>query len=484
MKLCGIDVGTTSVKAAVFSEDGQLLGYAMEAYEISFPQPGYAEQDGETVWQKAKSALGRAVSQAGGDISAISVSTQGDALLLLDRNKNLLAPVQLGMDYRSEEQVKQLNRQFGEEELFKRTGMVSHPLNFLPKLIWAAQKQPKLFEKVWKAVTYADFFMIRLCGVAGIDSTMASRTMAVNLETNDWDIDLLRAGGIDRDKLSDIFSPGTTIGTVKAELAQELGIPQVPVAAGGHDQVCAALGAGLSREGIGLDSHGTAEVISTALSHPVMSADMEKAGCPCYRYGIPDWFFTFGLNHTGGVSLQHYKELFQYGSYEELMASLPDGPTELLTIPAFQSEGGSMGTVTGLTLSADSGLLCKSLLEGLAFEMRRYLELFNQIGAPVNELRCVGGGARSPAGLQLKADIYGRPVSTLRVREGACLGAALLAGTAVGVYGCVEEGIQRTVCNDKVYVPDKNRARQYEERYRAYCELHEMLEKKKMVYHE
>lgn len=336
MKLCGIDVGTTSVKAAVFSENGQLLGYAMETYDISFPQTGYAEQDGETVWQKAKTALGKAVSQAGGDISAISVSTQGDALLLLDRNENLLAPVQLGMDYRSRKQVTQLTRQFGARELFGRTGMVPHPLNFLPKLMWVAQEQPELLAQAWKAVTCADFFMIRLCGIAGIDSTMAGRTMAVSLKTNDWDEDLLCACGVARDKLSDIFSPGTIIGTVKTQLAQELGIlSPVPVVAGGHDQVCAALGAGLSREGIGLDSHGTAEVLSTVLSRPAATADMERAGCSCYRYGIPQWFFTFGLNHTGGVSLQYYKKLFRYGSYEELMASLPEEPTELLTIPSF-----------------------------------------------------------------------------------------------------------------------------------------------------
>lgn len=138
-----------------------------------------------------------------------------------------------------------------------------------------------------------------------------------------------------------------------------------------------------------------------------------------------------------------------------------------------------MGTITGLTLSTSRGLLCKSILEGLAFEMRRYLDLFDRIGAPVTELRCVGGGAKSSVGLQLKADIYGRPVSTLCVRESACLGAALLAGTAVGVYGCIEEGMQRTIHNDKAYIPNKSRARKYEERYEEYCDLRETLEKKR-----
>ncbi len=478
MKLCGIDVGTTGVKAAVFSEEGEMLGYGMETYGISFPRPGYAEQDGEVVWEKAKLALRQAISQAGGDISAISVSTQGDALLLLDKDGHLIAPVQLGMDYRSTEQVKQLNEEFGKEWLFEQTGMPSHPLNFFPKLVWVTQNQPDLFSKTWKAVTYADFFLIRLSGVAKIDATMAGRTMAVNLKTGRWDESLLGAVAVEEERLSEICSSGTAVGTILPQLADELGIsPKALIVAGGHDQVCAALGAGVSREGIGLDSHGTAEVLSTALSVPVLTKEMREAGCPCYPHGVPGKYFTFGLNHTGGVSLQQFKELFRYDSYDEFMGSLPDEPVSLLTVPSFVAEenGVGFGTITGLTLATTREEIAKSLLEGLGFEMRRFLELFDKAGTPLAELRCVGGGARSSVGLQLKADIYDRPVSTLHVREASCLGAALLAGTAAGVYPSVEDGMERTVRKERTYMPDASRAQWYGQRYEAYKALCQAL---------
>ncbi|MCI9553091.1 MAG: sugar kinase, partial [Acutalibacter sp.] len=133
MKLLGIDVGTTGVKAGVFSQDGKMLGCGMETYGVDLPAPGRAEQDGGLVWQKTKLAVRAAVAQGGGDVAAASVSAQGDALLLLDREQRLLAPVQLGMDYRGSAQAEEMEKRWGKEALYKRTGMPPHPLNFFLK---------------------------------------------------------------------------------------------------------------------------------------------------------------------------------------------------------------------------------------------------------------------------------------------------------------------------------------------------------------
>lgn len=474
MKLMGIDVGTTGVKAAVYSEDGMVLGYAMETYPVSFPKRGYAQQDAQLVWEQAKKAAGAAAAQAGGDIRAISFSTQGDALILLDREERVMAPVQLGMDYRCVAQAERLAGGLGRERLFETTGMPPHPLNFFPKLVWTAEHRPELMEKVWKAVTYADYFMIRFCGEAKIDATMAGRTMAVDLNTGRWDPELLAAAPVRGDQLSDICPSGTSVGTIRPGLAQELGISeQAVLVTGGHDQVCAAIGAGVCREGVALDSHGTAEVLSVSFSAPFLTREMLREGCPCYPHGIPGKYFSFGLNHTGGVSLQWFKELFDFSSYEALMESLPSEPSSLLTIPRFlQNESGRcLGTVSGFTLSTTKEELGKSVLEGLAYEMRRFIELFESFGVPIRQLRCVGGGARSSVGLQLKADVYGRPVSTLRDREAACLGSALLAGAAVGAYSSVEEAVESAVRTGQTYEPDMGRAEQYRQQFGEYLQL-------------
>lgn len=482
MKLMGIDIGTTGAKAAVFSQDGKMLGYGMETYAISFPGRAYAEQDAQYVWTQTKKAVAKAAAESGGDVQAISISAQGDALILLDREERVLAPVQLGMDYRAHAQVERLVRRWGARVLFEKTGMPPHPLNFFPKLMWVAENRPDILEKTWKAVTYADYMMIRFCGEAKLDATMAGRTMAVDLKTGDWDAGILENAAIRREQLSDICASGTAVGTIQKQLARELGLAEgVRLVTGGHDQVCAAIGAGVCEPGLALDSHGTAEVLSVAFSAPFLAEEMLEAGCPCYPHGIEGRYFSFGLNHTGGVGLQWFKELFGYASYDALMDSLPPEPTRLLTIPSLLPDeaGVAIGTISGLTLSTSRAELGKSLLEGMGYEMRGFLELFEQFGFCVEALRCVGGGARSPVGLQLKADVYGRPVSTLQTREAACLGAALLAGTAAGAYSTVEEAVARTVRTARTYEPDARRTEQYRQLYPAYLQLKDALRSKK-----
>ncbi len=479
MKLLGIDVGTTGVKAGVFSQDGQMLGCGMETYGVDLPAPGRAEQDGALVWQKTKLAVRAAVAQGGGDVAAASVSAQGDALLLLDREQRLLAPVQLGMDYRGSAQAEEMEKRWGKEALYKRTGMPPHPLNFFLKLMWVATNHPALLQKTHRAMTNADFMVLRLCGEAKLDSGSAGRTMAVRLSDGRWDQELLDAAGVAQEKLSEICPSGTPVGWVRKELAQELGLSEKTiVAAGAHDQVCAALGAGVCKVGMALDSHGTAEVVSTLLPAPALTGGLLAGGCPCYPYALPGKFFTFGLNHTGGVCLQRYKDFFAVEGYGPLLEALPEEPTRLLTVPILQAveSGMSMGTVTGLSLSTTREEAVKSLLEGLCFEMRRYLELFQQEGGAVEELRCVGGGARFPAGLQLKADVYGRPVATLRVREAACLGAALLAGKAAGIYASLEESAAAAARVEAVYQPNSKKRNLYQQKYEEYLRLRRNLQ--------
>ena len=197
---------------------------------------------------------------------------------------------------------------------------------------------------------------------------------------------------------------------------------------------------------------------------------MLQAGCPSYPHVVRGRYFTFGLNHTGGISLQWLKDLLGANSYDQMLEEMPPYPTGLLWFPSHLAEGtrGGLGNLAGLSLGVTRGVLTKALLEGLGFEMLRYIELFERRCHPIRELRCVGGGARSPIGLQLKADLYGRPVSTLQVREAACLGAAMLAGLAAGVYSSLQEAAEATVAVDSVYLPDTARQSEYEEKCMQY----------------
>lgn len=493
MLLLGIDVGTTGAKAAVFDEDGNLHGYGFEEYGVDTPAPGRAEQDAELVWGITKRVIAQAARQSGPEIRALSLSVQGDAVLPIDPERRALAPVQLGMDYRAVEESARCEERYGSLRLFQLTGMRPHPLNSLLKILWIKNHRPELYEKAWKFVTYADFLLAKLgSDEIVIDFSMASRTMAWDLKGQKWSREILDGLGIPEQKLAKPVPSGTAVGTVPEALAEELGIRAgALIVAGGHDQTCAALGAGITGENLALDSHGTAEVVSAAFREPRLDETMFRSYYPCYLHTVPGMYFTFALNHTGGILLKWFVENFcqndreaaeqaGFRLYEYVLHMAKEGPSPLMVLPYFNGRSTPIcdlqakGAILGLTLSSTRYDIAKAILESLSFEMRVNLETLRSAGVGITGLRCVGGGARSPIGLQNKADITGLPVSTLKVREAACLGAAILAASAAGACGSVREGAE-IVATARTYYPDPAASRLYEDRYCIYAGLYDRM---------
>ena len=488
MLLMGLDVGTTGAKACVFSPEGELRGYGFESYDVDCPQPGYAEQDAEQVLAAALRVMRAAARESGGDIAAIGLSVQGDAVIALDADDRPVAPVQLGMDYRCVEDSDAFAARFGEQALFERTGMRPHPLNSLCKVRNFARTLPTPPSHY---VTYADFILRRL-GADGycIDNTMVTRTMGVRLDTMDWDEELLAFAGATRAQMSTPTPSGVAVGALRDELADELGIRRgAKLVTGGHDQTCAAFGAGLIREDMALDSHGTAEVISSVFTRPRLERAMFEGGFPCYAHVVPGLYFTFSLNHTGGILLKWVVDNLCEGDraraeaagesiYSYVLRQAGEEPSRLLILPYFNGKGTpgndleAKGMIAGLTMAATRHDIARAVVEALCFDMRENLEALRAAQVNIDSLRCVGGGARSPMGLQLKADITGLPVHTLAVREAACLGAAMLAGLATGAYATPEEAAQ-VVRLDKTYLPRPREAAYYAERYPLYRALYD-----------
>jgi xylulokinase len=279
---------------------------------------------------------------------------------------------------------------------------------------------------------------------------------------------------------------GVIVGTLRPSLATELGLPpQLALVAGGHDQTCAGLGAGLVREGLGVVSTGTAEVLSTAFDRPRLNRSMFEGFYPCYHHAKAGMYFTFGLNHTAGILLRWWRDQFASAEvataaargvdpYQLIDEFLPDVPSPVFLVPHFNGSGTpacdleARGAVVGLTLATTRHEVAKALLEGLCFELRGNLDALQAAGLSVRQLTAVGGGAKSSRWLQLKADVLGHPIRTLRCPEAACLGAALLAGTAVGLYASLTEAVARTVASAREFAPRADHACYYTERWHAY----------------
>lgn len=486
--LLGLDIGTTGCKAMVFEPEGRPLARAFREYGIVCDAPAKAEQDAERVWELTREVLREAVAGAGagGAVRALSVSVQGDAIIPVDRDFHALHPAILGMDYRSAPQAERCAQRFGAFELFQRTGMRPHPMNSLAKVLWLRDTRPDLFSRAWRMVTYADFLLAKLGGDAVLDHTMASRTMAFELSGQCWDADLHRALDLDPAIWSPTVPSGTPVGKIRPGLAAELGLPEdVLLVAGGHDQTCAALGAGGVREGIGVVSTGTAEVLSTAFARPVLTRPLFDGFYPCYLHTVPGLYFTFGLNHVGGLLLRWWRDQMAAAEvadaaargmdpYQLIDARLPEEPSPVMVVPHFNGSGTptcdlqARGAILGLTLATTRHQVARALLESLCFEMLWNLETLEAGGVRVNELVAVGGGAKSPVWLQLKADVFGRPVRALRCSEAACWGAALLAGMGAGLFASLDEVATRSVRVEREYAPRSRLTELYQGRFAAY----------------
>lgn len=488
MLVMGIDIGTTGAKAAVFDSTGKQYGYDFAEYGIISKTPGLAEQDGEAIWHITKKVIAGACKECGREIIAISLSVQGDAVTAVDTALRPLVPFQLGMDYRSASQAAAFASAYGDEFLFRHTGMSPHPMNAICKIRYLSENVPDIAANCYKFMTYSDFLLSKLgADSPSIDHTMASRTMAADIATLEWIPEILSSAGITKEQLSKPVPSGSIVGQLTKDLSEELGIrPGALLVAGGHDQAMAALGAGLLQPGTALDSHGTAEVISTPLTTPKLDADMLTHSFPCYAYALPGMYFTFSLNHTAGILLKWWAEGFcrqDYAPaaksgksiYSYLMEQADKTPSRLLVLPSFQGNAtpncdlNARGAILGLTLSSTRQEIAKAILESLCFSMKENLSALRSSGIPIKQLRCVGGGARTPAGLQLKADICGCPIYTLRIREAACLGAAMLAGIAAGIWKTPREAAE-TVHLEQEYLPDPEREKIYGEHYQRYLE--------------
>lgn len=491
MHFIGLDVGTTGCKATIFDTDGALLAGASREYPVLMPQPGWAEQDLEAVWALAQEAICEAVAKAGvRDVAALGLSVHGEAVTPVDAAGYPLRPTILGMDTRTDVQNVWLVETFGAEALFTLTGMPAHTINTLPKLLWIKEHEPDIWRAADRFLLVEDFLIRRMTGWAVISACLASRTQLFDTRAGAWSPEILDALELDPARLAEVRPSGHAVGAMDAALAASLGLYAPPVVVtGGHDQACGALGVGLTEPGRAMVSTGTAEVVEVALNAPALNTTLYEGNISVYAHTAPGLFLAMTLNHSGGLLLRWFRDEFcadeiraarssDADAYDLIFGQLSRAPTSLLMLPHFSGSGTptfdtvSRGAILGLTFNTTRVELAKALLEGLTYELRLNLDLLQAGGVAIDELRAIGGGARSDVWLQLKADITGIPVVAPEVTDAAAWGAALLAGHGVGVFPDLAAAAARSVRLTWRFAPDVARAAAYAERYALYREVY------------
>lgn len=492
MNIIGLDIGTTGAKAIVLDPEGKILGSAFKEYEIIYGELHKAEQDAEKIWKITCEVIKKAIRDVKKtSITAISLSVQGDAIIPIDKKFNAIHNAILGMDYRSHQQVEEFKNIFDSKEIFDLTGMRPHPLNSLSKILWFRENFPLKFKDMFKITTYEDYILAKLGGKLFIDYTMASRTMAFDIHSKKWSQYILNKLKINKNIFSEAVGSGVNVGKIKKEVADELGLSQnIHLVTGGHDQTCAALGAGVTKDGIGVISTGSAEVLSTAFFTPITNDIMFKSFYPSYCYLVEDMFFTFSLNHIGGLLLRWYRDNFsnieiseakrkKINSYEAMITKMPKSePSKIMFLPHLNGSGTpfndlhSKGAIIGLTMSTSRHDLVRAILESQSYELKINLNTLMEASIRINRLVAVGGGSKSDIWLQIKSNVLNKPIQTLKNIEAASLGSAILAGYGAGIFNSISEGVDNVVKPDKIFEPEPKISKKYQEMFSIYTKIY------------
>lgn len=491
MSLMGLDIGTSGCKATIIDLDGNIKGQAYCEYSLVSNKQGFAEIDPELVWKSVKKVIINSVLQYQcNDILAISVSSFGEAAVPVNHNGEILHNSIMYIDTRGQKEADYIREKLGYEKVLAITGVSVHPMYTINKIMWFMKHMPEVYNNTWKFMLFADFILFKLGARPHTDYSLAARTMAFDVIGKKWSNEILECTGVEEDKLSEPVQSGTVVGEISNGIAKELGLPEnVILVAGGHDQPCAALGAGVIKSNSAVDGLGTTECITPAFDRPIISNVMAKNNFACVPHVIKDKYVTYAFTFTSGSILKWYRNNFgaayieeakkcNINPYEFLIRKAAKEPSDIFVLPHFAGaatpymDTEAKGAVIGLNIDTKPEDIIRAILEGITFEIMVNMECLEESGIRTNELRVVGGLAKSDSFLQLKADMMGKRITTLHISEAGTLGVAILAGTASGAYKTVEDAVRKLVKKKKEFYPDDKLHEIYMEKYIKYKRIY------------
>src|SRR5438309_6242362 len=477
MYLVGIDVGTTNTKTVIFDvETGRISAVGSSRTIVRHPVPEWSEFDAEDIWGTVLQSIKIAIQHCDRPerIRAISVSSMGESAFPLDADGNVLYAAIAWYDERAAEEAKWWEDRVGRERIFTITGHIPHSMFGVNKLLWLRNHVPQVFARIHRWLSIEDFVLWKLSGSFATDYSIASRTMLFDQRMLTWSEPLLEQAGLPAAWFPPAFPSGTAIGTVSKEVAEQTGLPQQAiVSTGGHDHLCGALAAGVTRPGHLLESIGTASVIMAVSDAFRPSPELLAAGCNSYAYVVQHTYVTLGALKSAGGALEWIVTLL-YGqgkqgtvsqeNYTQALreaAEIPPGARGAIILPSFLGSGtpygksSARGAILGLPPSHNRPELVRALMEGLAFWLRDNTEMLCNLGIapPHPEITVIGGTTQATRLLQIKAEISGCPIKVPQITEAAATGAALLAGMGANIFRSAEEAASSVRHTVQIYEP-------------------------------
>lgn len=467
--VAGIDAGTTGTKVMIFTLEGVPVSHAYREYPCTYPNIGWVEQNPWLLWNALCEASKEAIEKSGVDpkeIGSVAISSQRGTFFAIDENWTPLHDSIVWSDGRALREIDWIEKTFGKERYYNISGAAITALWAYAKFKWVRDNQPDLYEKAWKFVNGQEWLLHQLGSEEMFTdpSSMALHGM-MDVATLDWSDELLDAIGFSRDKLPEIKAPARQVGVISKKAAEATGFAAgMPICVGGGDQQCAAVGAGVIKEGMAEITIGTSSVMVAAVDkvYPDPKHEVLFSG-----HANPGGFDMEGIAYASGGTLRWWRDTFGASEaavaaasgkdvYEVIAdmeaAKAPAGCKGFMFHPFFSGQvtpyfcDSARGGAFGLTFSHDRSYMARAVLEGVAYEMRMSVDAMQRVmGRPFDTIRLSGGGSKSPTWRQIQADIYGCPVEMLKVADCGLVGAAALGATGAGIYANLSEAVEHMV---------------------------------------
>ena len=462
MNFLGIDIGTTSVKTAAFDESLALKFSSTADYTLD-AHGDIVEFDAESYWTIVKGEIEKARAQL--NIDALAVDTQCETLILTDKEGNPLCPAIVWLDNRATEEAEIIEAHFGHKRVYEVTGQPEITATWPAcKLLWVKRNRPEIWEKAERVFLLEDWILFKLTGKFISEKTLQSSTIYFDIHKGEWWSEMLDFVGIRPEMLPELYSSAKEVGEYEG----------IKVVTGAIDQIAGAIGAGVVKQGIVSVMTGTTMVIFLP-SDTVPQYD-EKSIVPCH-YNYDDKYCLLSWTPTAGMALKWFRnalcESFSFAELDEMAEKVSAGSDGLTflpylcgsTMPKYNPD--ARGSFTGLTAEHTRGHFVRSVMESVACMLKANLDY---LGLDVDEIRAMGGGANSPLWCQMKADMTGKKLVTLKNKETACLGSAILAGVGIGLFESAEKAVEKLEL-DRTFEPQGVDYTECYERYLSYDKI-------------
>ncbi len=482
MAVIGLDVGTTGVKSTVFDERAQVIGHAYREYNLIGEREGKYELDPSELWTKAAEVLEESARGCGGDVKAISVTSFGESFVCLDEADRPLCNTMIYMDKRGLEECREYRETRSEREIFSECGQFVDPMFALYKLRWMRKHQPEILKKTQKLCFIADFMTYRLGADHRCDYSLAARSAMFNVFTKAWIDSAIEFSTIDRAMLPKPVPSGSVVGHMSRSMAEKLGMTEgVKLIVSGHDQVLAALGSGAWAPGDVANGMGTVDCITAVMRGDQLNLDaLMEYNFPVVPFMDTGDYVTYAFNMSGGCAIKWFrdvlaKDLAGQGDAYRILDGEADGkPTGIIVLPYLAGggtpymDGVTPAAIAGLRLGTSRGELFRAFLEGEAYEMMLNIECLRAVGIDIQKVVTVGGGSNSKLWMQIRADVFDRPVYLPANKEAGTLAGAMLCYAATGVYPSLRAAQEAMVRYERPFIPDPAEAHAYRAHYERY----------------